>query len=455
MDIVPIVIRPVLGGLVLAATSAAAHTPNYASDAEITAATDTLTALINAALTADPARQKYQAQSLAMQQTGVASATLMDPKMKVGVGGLPVDSFKFDQDPMTNISVGLMQQFERGDTLALRQRQANQQAGAMALQVAVRERELANTLTQLWLELGYQQVAEAILLQNQDLLQQLHRLVRTNYSVGKSEAQDLLNSELQLAKLDEKLQANQQSQRRLQAQFSQWLGSAGLPLHQVDLAANQLRWPNLQPQLQQLANQTEYFNYLKQHPLVQMAQTQIASSQTQVALAEQAYQPQFAVEVMYAHRQADNMMGEPASDLLSAYLTVDLPFSTSRRQDKQLSAAQYQVGAARLQKDDLLLQMNAKLNALLVDRNNLSQRIERYQSRLLPQAQARISAVERGYNNHTAEFNDVISASQDALALALEQQRLLTDINIVNSQLAALLDGFEYQVTAPPVVREQ
>lgn len=41
------------------------------------------------------------------------------PKLKVGFGGLPVDSFKFDEDAMTNISVGLMQQFERGDTLDL------------------------------------------------------------------------------------------------------------------------------------------------------------------------------------------------------------------------------------------------------------------------------------------------------------------------------------------------
>ena len=46
------------------------------------------------------------------------------------------------------------------------------------------------------------------------------------------------------------------------------------------------------------------------------------------------------------------------------------------------------------QKDTLLTQMNAKVNTLLVDRANLSQRLERYQSTLLPQVQARIHAVE-------------------------------------------------------------
>ncbi|MCV6022501.1 hypothetical protein OFO93_38945, partial [Escherichia coli] len=82
------------------------------------------------------------------------------PKLKVGFGGLPVDNFKFDEDPMTNISVGLMQQFERGSTLNLQQKKANQQADGLSLQVHARELEVANSMTQLWLELGYQQKAE-------------------------------------------------------------------------------------------------------------------------------------------------------------------------------------------------------------------------------------------------------------------------------------------------------
>ena len=125
---------------------------------------------------------------------------------------------------------------------------------------------------------------------------------------------------------------------------------------------------------------------------------------------------------------------------------MDIPLFTGNRQNRNLAAAQYQVGAAKSQKDTLLSQMNAKVNTLLVDRTNLAQRLERYQSTLLPQANARIRAVERGYQNNTSQFNDVITASADELALQLEQQRLIADLNIVNSNLAALLDGFDYQV---------
>ncbi|WP_447068144.1 TolC family protein [Vibrio alginolyticus] len=413
------------------------------------ASTTKLAQLINVALNNDGNRKQYSAQSAAMRETGVASATLMDPKLKVGFGGLPVDSFKFDEDPMTNISVGLMQQFERGSTLDLQQKKANQQADGLGLQVHARELEVANSMTQLWLELGYQQRAEQIMLENRKLMKEMESFIQTNYSIGKSEAQDLLNAQLQVSKLDEKLQANAQMQRRLISQLSEWLGSDWLANEQALHASNQLNWDTLNSKLAASHNSTKHYQQLSQHPMVKMADVSISANKTQVEIAEQAYNPQFGVEVMYAYRQADNMMGEPASDLVSAYLTMDIPLFTGDRQDRNLAAAQYQVGAAQSQKDTLLTQMNSKVNTLLVDRGNLTQRLERYQSTLLPQAKARIQAVERGYQNNTAQFNDVISATTDELALQLEQQRLLTDLNIANSNLATLLGGFDYQVASP------
>ncbi|HDY7663441.1 TPA: TolC family protein [Vibrio vulnificus] len=419
-----------------------------ATTGQLLSQSDPLTLLIEQALANDASRKQIFAQSQAMRESGVAASTLMDPKLKVGFGGLPVDSFKFDEDPMTNISVGLMQQFERGSTLELQSKKASQQADGMALQVAAREREVANGITQLWLELGYQQQAERVLLENQRLMRELESFISTNYSIGKSEAQDLLNAQLQVSQLEEKLQANQQMQRRILSQMSEWLGSEWL-YQQRDLkASNQLNWDALE-RLLSASSTTQHFAQLAQHPMVRMADASIAVSQTQVELAEQSYTPQFGVEVMYAYRQANNMKGEPASDLVSAYLTMDIPLFTGNRQDRAHAAAQYQVGAAQSQKDLLLAQMNAKVNALLVDRSNLEQRLERYQNTLLEQAKARTKAVERGYQNSTAQFNDVIAATRDELAVELESQRLLTDLNQVNSNLAMLLGGFTYTVAQP------
>lgn len=437
-----IIALSVSAAVVLAPLSASAAPANDSAQA-------TLSQLIHTALLNDSSREQFYAQSYSKREAGIASATLMDPKIKVGVTGLPVDSFKFDEDPMTNISVGLMQQFERGSTLDLKQRMANQQADGLALQVHARELEVANAITSLWLELGYQQASEQILREKRRLLKEMEGFVRTNYSIGKSEAQDLLNAQLQVSKLDEKLLANQQMQKRITGQMSEWLGDEWLTTATSLNANGPLNWAKLEDALSATNAQTNYYAKLSQHPIVKMADVNISVNRTQVDIAEQAYAPQFGVEVMYAYRQANNMRGEPASDLVSAYLTLDVPLFTGNRQDRSLSSAQYQVGASQAQKDTLLKQLNAKVNALTLERDKLKQRLSRYQSTLIPQASDRIKAVERGYQNNTAQFNDVILATTDELALKLEHQRLLTDLNIINSNLAALLDGFEYQVAAP------
>ena len=158
-----------ISGSVLAAAPVSTQVDKQSSSQQ-------LNTLIEIALNQDSNRKQYFAQSQAMRETGVASATLMDPKLKVGFGGLPVDSFQFDEDPMTNISVGLMQQFERGNTLDLQHKKASQQADGLALQVKARELTVANSMTQLWLELGYQQVAEGVMRENRRLLVELENL---------------------------------------------------------------------------------------------------------------------------------------------------------------------------------------------------------------------------------------------------------------------------------------
>nr|WP_282560145.1 TolC family protein [Motilimonas cestriensis] len=431
-------------------------TPVWANEIQVNQPAEanlSLKQLIEYALNRDANREQLMAQSFAMRETGVASATLMDPKIKVGVGGLPIDTLGFDDDPMTNISIGFMQQFSRGDTLALQQQKMNQQAEGLERQLGLRELEVANAMTKLWLELGFQQQAAKILQQNRSLMKEMVRFIDTNYAIGKGETQDLLQAQLQVSQLDEKLQANQQMQRRIMSQLSEWLGADWLKDGRPLPTSNQLEWPRLDELLSSNQHNNEHYPLLEKHPMIAMTKASIAGNQTQVAIANEAYKPEFGIEVMYANRQANGMGGKPASDLISAYLTVDVPLFTGNRQDRNHAAAQYQLGAAKAQRDQLLRQMNAQVNALLVDKHNLNERIALYQNTLLKQAKATTKAVERGYENNTAQFNDVIGAVRAELALSLEQSRLVTDLNITQSNLAALLGGFDYQVEQPQVAR--
>lgn len=94
---------------------------------------------------------------------------------------------------------------------------------------------------------------------------EMENFIQTNYSIGKSEAQDLLNAQLQVSKLDEKLQANAQMQRRLVSQLSEWLGSDWLNTYTQNgrstlQASNTLTWASLNQSCLQIAKRPSTTN---------------------------------------------------------------------------------------------------------------------------------------------------------------------------------------------------
>ncbi|MEZ9916674.1 TolC family protein [Vibrio breoganii] len=411
-------------------------------------ASNELNSLIEQALEADKNRMQYSAASLAIQEQGVASSTLSDPKLKFGVGNLPVDSFSFDEDPMTNISIGIMQQFERGSSQSLRQKKSNQQAEGTQFQIKARELDVAKAMTNLWLELGYLQFVETNLKQDLRLKKDLLGYIESNYALGNSDTQDLLQAELAISKLEDNIQANTQNQQRIIHQLSEWLGDDWLQRTSKLNASNHLDWPQVSQKLTRSTG-LKHYPLLTSHPLVQMTEILIKTKQIDIEISEEAYAPQFGVEVMYAYRQADNMRGEPAPDMLSAFVTVDIPLFTGNRQDRVSNAAQHQLGASKLQRDLLLQQLNSQLNTLIVEKQNFEQRIERYDSLLLPRSKERVEAVTRGYESNTLPFEQMIQANSDDLAMQIEYQRLTTDLNRTLSNIAYLIDAYGYRVAAP------
>jgi outer membrane protein TolC len=420
----------------------AMQTPSYASEGQIT-----LNTIIELAIARDHGLTQLNSQALSFKETGIASATLIDPKIKLGVGGLPVDSFSFDEDPMTNISVGLSQQFSRGSTLDLSQQNYEQQAQVLVYQAELRKLDIAKKITGLWTELKYLKRANELTDEMRELMLEMSQFIETNYSLGRGETQDLLYAELQVSQLEEKLQRNRQMQQRIQAQLSEWVeleyilrAAVALPLEG--------RWQSLRDiDTVQQPNAMEFYDLLATHPRVKAAEQTIQSKETLVSIAEQSYTPQFGVEVAYAYRQANGMNGQPASDLISAYLTMDIPLFTDKKQDRKYTAAQLQVGAAKSQKDLLLVQMNAFVNSLLSDKHNLEERIQRYQKILLRQAKERTQATERGYENSSAQFSELISAANEELMLAKEEARLIADLNNTNNELAHALNLYDQKIT--------
>ena len=79
----------------------------------------------------DAMLREMRAQGAAMRERAVMDGELMDPQLRLGAVNVPVDSFSLDEEDMTMLEVGVVQEFRPGDSRRLSRRQMVQLASAM------------------------------------------------------------------------------------------------------------------------------------------------------------------------------------------------------------------------------------------------------------------------------------------------------------------------------------
>ena len=119
--------------------------------------------------------------------------------------------------------------------------------------------------------------------------------------------------------------------------------------------------------------------------------------------------------------------GEGRSDLLSGFVSMDIPLFTDQRQDQKMISAQQNKGQKQAEYALLIRQLNAQLNAEIVNYQQLTSRQKRYKESLLKQAKSHAEALEKSYRSNTRPFKEVIQAYIHELNLSIEYQQLYFD----------------------------
>ncbi len=376
------------------------------------------------ALQSDPGQQIYQSQQAALIAQGTAASTLADPMIRVGMANVPTDSFALDQDPMTQITVGLSQQFSRGSQRQLAQQGFEQQSQASVFQGLDRQLKVKQTVQQIWFNILFAEKSLLLVSENKQLFSSLYRDLQAQFALGLVDNEDLIAAEIEINKFDEKIAGLRQQSLNQRTLLSEWIGQSAY----AELHSDMPQWPETlsyinAPNVQN----SEHYALLSKHPKVETFVQNIKVADNNIGLAEQDYKPAFKVELGYGHRLGETDMGEPRADLLSAFVSMDVPLFTDKRQDQKLISAQQIKGQKQAEHRLLLRQLNAQLTAEIVNYLQIKKRQDRYQESLLKQGQLHIKLVEQSYQSNTRPFKTVIDAYIHQQNLSLEYQQLYFD----------------------------
>ncbi len=349
-----------------------------------------------------PQLQAQQAALTALSEAAPAAGQLPDPKLRVGLLSVPVDSFSLTRDGMTQASVGVSQVIPGGNKRSLASARLQREAAQGSQVLAATARRLARDAQLAWIEVYGAGAAR-------DLVGQLAAEYRRQlewsevaYKAGTLTQEETLALRGTLeTTLDRDTELARQH-ARAQAALTRWVGAdARRPLAALPDA----------PAPAPLAGLLEH---LPRHPELAALDESVAVARSDVALAREAYKPDWSVDLSYGLR------GDHQADLVSVVVGVDLPVFTGKRQDKRLAARlaeQEQAEQLRLDRDRSL---RAELEAAYADWRSAHDRVVRYQQAILPLARRRVDSALAAYGSDRASYARVLDARRAEIEARLQ-----------------------------------
>ena len=388
-------------------------------------------------LTLDDALRLGEAQSprLAAQRHAVAAVgeqvgratELPDPKLRFGIENLPVtgsERFRYDQDFMTQRSVGLMQEFPSEAKRAARGLRAEamrvvEQAN-LAAQRAAAHRDIAAA----WLEVHY---AEKVLVALERLTGQ-YRLqidaVAAGVARGRQNAADSFTLRQVLEQANDKVIEQEKAVRKARIQLAAWLpAGANRPL-------------GAPPDTARIAHPREHLvAQLAEHPMLRVYDERESLARSEVELARSTKKSDWSLQVGYSQR-------EPAfTNMISVMVAMDLPWQTERRQDRDVASKLAEAEQVRAQREDASRMHEAELRSWLADFDTAGKRIDRFETVLLPLARDRVAAARAAYQGGRGELGPVLEAERSITEAELglvqvetERARAWANLNFVYPQ---------------------
>jgi outer membrane protein TolC len=364
----------------------------------------------------DAMLREMRAQGAAMRERAVMDGELMDPQLRVGAVNVPVDSFRLDEEDMTMLEVGVVQEFQPGDSRRLSRRQMVQLATAMDATALDRERIVRREVRKLWTQLAYVGAARRLLQEQTSWVEQMRQSARARYASGEGRQLDLLQAGLDAAMLREQQLDLDRDEAMHRSQLSFWLGAE-------DAARVQPAGLSPRAELEPLATLEAR---VTAHPAQLDYEHRIEAARTAEDVARELRKPAWMLDVSYGFRQ-DAPDGMTRPDMLSAMVTVGLPLFRGDRQDRAVSAAHFETQGLHERHED----HQREMQAMLVEAWHVAVRTAEleqfYETDLLPLAEQSVTAALLGWRSNRTMFDEVVMARRLALETKLKHLRLAAD----------------------------
>ena len=368
------------------------------------------------AIERDAVLAQLATESEGMRRRAVAEGSQMDPRLRVGAVNVPVNDWSLTAEDMTMVEVGVSQEFPSGRTRSLARQRMEQISTASQAAAQDRRRAVQREVRRVWVELAWIAAARELVGGQVAWVEQMRNSARARYASGEGRQIDLLQAGLDVAMLREQRLDLDREEAMRRSQLARWLG-------EEDAAR---AGPFTLPARAELPPLATLEARLESHPAQQDYARRIEAAQTGVELAEQSTRPGWMLDLSYGFRGGE-MDGKPRPDMVTAMVSVDLPFFNGRRTSAEVDAARAEAEGLHEMHTDHQREMRAMLAEAWNEVQRAGEIEKYYETDLMPLADQTVQAALLAYRGNRAMFDDVVVARRVALETGLKRLRIAAD----------------------------
>ncbi|XCV37481.1 TolC family protein [Methylococcus sp. ANG] len=378
----------------------------------------------------NPGLADMRARAEALAAVPSQEGTLPDPLLSFNALNLPTDTFRLNQEPMTQLQVGIRQAIPFPGKLALREEAAGHEAEAATDSVAETRLRLIRDVKASWWQLYYLDRALQIVRSNQDLLRQFIDIATTKYKVGQGLQQDVLLAQVELSRLlDLEVQlvgARRNEAARLNALLNR-AADSDVPLPgDVDRGL-----PDVFPEakLYPVAEAVR--------PLLAEQRSRIDAARSRVALAEKDYYPNFELGAAYGFRSGKNTDGSQRADFATFGLSLNLPVYAGTKQSKAVDQRHSELLGRTFALQDTWAQVRKEITAARADYEQTRQQAILFDTGIIPQASQTVASMLAGYQVNKVDFLNLVQAQITLYNYEIQYWKVVSAANQALARLAA------------------
>jgi outer membrane protein, heavy metal efflux system len=374
----------------------------------------------------DELRQRMAAAAAVPSQVG----SLPDPRVTVGAVNVPVDTFAFDQEPMTQLLVGVTQSMPFPGKLGLRRQMAESEAAAAVESMQEAQLRLVRDVRSTWWEIFYLDRAADTIARNRELLGQLVDVARVKYEVGRGLQQDVLLAQVELARLHDLAVQIDGMRATTAARMNALLAQPSETLLVLPATAG-TALPEVPDQAQLEAQAEESRAWIAQ------AQHQLDAAGAAQELASKEYFPEFGLSVNYGLRQGSNLDGSKRADFASVMLSFSVPVFASSKQHELVAQRRAERAARERALADVRNGVHADIAAALADYRRVREELTLLDTGILPQTGQAVASMLAGYQVNKVDFLTLIRTQITLYNQEMQRWRVLSQAHQALAMLHA------------------